>query len=115
MVAQCSEAAQGHENNGVEHGAEVYKTLWDMTYKAMGEYIAISGEQPKVVMSKLPSLLVLSKLSNPTVEDNRDVAKRVAPMAAAGLFVAFAISTIIGLSIGWGISMSHVISHLMGR
>ena len=64
-VAAASEAAQGHEANGVRPGSQEFKTLYNEVANKVQEYSHESGDPIDTLKAKLPALCAIERLANP--------------------------------------------------
>jgi hypothetical protein len=107
-VVAASEAAQGHEANGVRPGSQEFKTLYDEVAKKTQEYSHESGDPIDTLKAKLPALCAIERLANP---------QPVVPQNRLGLTLGIIIAAVLG-SIGMGAriglasGMAHWIAHL---
>ena len=107
-VAAASEAAQGHEANGVRPGSQEFKTLYNEVAKKLQEYSHDSGKPIDTLKAKLPALCAIEKLAHPdpVVPQNKIE-------LALGVMLAGVLGSIgIGVLIGLGTGMAHWIAHL---
>jgi hypothetical protein len=107
-VAAASEAAQGHEANGVRPGSQEFKTLYNEVAKKVQEYSHESGDPIDTLKAKLPALCAIERLANPepVVPQNRLA-------LTLGVITAAVLGSIgIGALIGLGTGMAHWIAHL---
>ena len=107
-VAAASEAAQGHEANGVRPGAQEFKTLYNEVAKKVQAYSHESGIPIDTLKAKLPALCAIERLANPDagVPQNR-------LGLTLGIVIAAVLGSIgIGVLIGLGTGMAHWIAHL---
>ena len=107
-VAAASEAAQGHEANGVRPGSQEFKTLYNEVAKKLQAYSHVSGDPIDTLKAKLPALCAIEKLANPDP---------VMPQNRLGLTLAIVIASVLGsiglgVLIGLGTGMAHWIAHL---
>jgi hypothetical protein len=107
-VVAASEAAQGHEANGLPPGSREFQTLFNEVASKVQEYSTESGDPLDTLKARLPALCALERLANaaPTVPRNR-----------AGLTLGILIATLMGAIvfgalIGLGTGMAHWIAHL---
>jgi hypothetical protein len=107
-VAAASEAAQGHEANGLPPGSREFKTLFDEVVRKVQEYSTESGDALDTLKARLPALCALERLAYPapTVPQNK-----------AGLTLSVVLTAVlgsigIGVLIGLGTGMAHWIAHL---
>ena len=72
-VAAASEAAQGHEANGVRPGSQEFKTLYNEVAKKVQAYSHESRVPIDTLKAKLPALCAIERLANPeaSVPQNR--------------------------------------------
>jgi len=107
-VAAASEAAQGHEANGVRPGAQEYKTLYNEVANKVQQYSRESGDPIDTLKAKLPALCAIERLAHPdpAVPHNR-------LGLTLGVVIASVLGSIgIGGLIGLGAGMAHWIAHL---
>jgi len=107
-VAAASEAAQGHEANGVRPGSQEFKTLYNDVAKKAQEYAHESGDPIDTLKAKLPSLCAVERLANPDP---------VMPQNRLGLTLGIVIAAVLGsvgtgALIGLATGMAHWIAHL---
>jgi hypothetical protein len=107
-VAAASEAAQGHEANGVRPGAQEFKTLYNEVARKLEGYSHESGHPIDTLKAKLPALCAIERLANPDP---------AAPQNRLGLTLGIIIAAVlgsigIGALIGLGAGMAHWIAHL---
>ena len=107
-VASASEAAQGHEANGVRPGAQEFKTLYN---EVAGEVQAYSHESRipiDSIRAKLPALCAVERLASP---DAAVPQKRLG--LTLGILIASVLGSIgLGTLIGLGTGIAHWIAHL---
>jgi hypothetical protein len=109
-VVAASEAAQGHEANGLPPGSREFKTLFSEVASKVQEYSTESGDPLDTLKARLPALCALERLANPAPS---------VPGKKAGLTLGILITAVlgpigIGGLIGLGTGMAHWISHLFG-
>ena len=109
-VAAASEAAQGHEANGVRPGGQEFKTLYNEVVKKVEEYSHNSGDPIDTLKAKLPALCAIERLANPEAS---------VPHNRLGLTLGVMLSGVlgsigIGVLIGLGTGMAHWIVRLFG-
>ncbi len=107
-VAAASEAAQGHEANGVRSGAQEFKTLYNEVAKKVQAYSHDSRVPIDTLKAKLPALCAIERLANPeaSVPQNR-------LGLTLGVVIASVLGSIgIGVLIGLGAGMAHWIARL---
>jgi len=107
-VAAASEAAQGHEANGVRPGSQEFKTLYNEVVKKVEEYSRESGDPIDTLKAKLPALCAIERLANP---------EPAVPQNKLGLTLGIVIAAVLGsvgmgVLIGLGTGMAHWIAHL---
>jgi hypothetical protein len=109
-VVAASEAAQGHEANGVRPGSQEFKTLYNEGAKKAHEYSHESGDPIDTLKAKLPALCAIERLARPDP---------VVPQNRLGLTLGIIIAAVLG-SIGMGAliglatGMAHWIVRLFG-
>ena len=109
-VVAASEAAQGHEANGLPPGSREFQTLFNEVASKVQEYSAESGDPLDTLKARLPALCALERLANPAPSVPRNKAG-----LTLGILIAAVIGPIgIGVLIGLGTGMAHWISHLFG-
>jgi hypothetical protein len=107
-VAAASEAAQGHEANGVRPGSQEFKTLYNEVAKKVQDYSHESGVPIDILKAKLPALCAIERLANPdaSVPQNR-------LGLTLGIIIAAILGSVgIGALIGLGTGMAHWIARL---
>ena len=109
-VVSASEAAQGHEANGLPPGSKQFKTLFDEVARKAQEYSTESGDPLDALKAKLPALCALERLAYPAP---------TVPWNKAGLTFGILIAALlgslgIGALIGLGAGMAHWIARLFG-
>src|ERR1017187_1571283 len=109
-VVAASEAAQGHEANGLPPGSREFKSLFGEVASKVQEYSTASGEPLDTLKARLPALCALERLANPASSVPRNTAG-----LTLGVLIAAVLGPIgIGAMIGLGTGMAHWISHLFG-
>jgi hypothetical protein len=109
-VVAASEAAQGHEANGLPPGSSEFKTLFSEVASKVQEYSIESGEPIDTLKARLPALCALERLANPTPTVPRNKTG-----LTLGILIAMLLGPVgIGVLIGLGTGMAHWISHLFG-
>jgi hypothetical protein len=109
-VVAASEAAQGHEANGLPPGSREFKTLFNDVASKLQEYSAESGDPLDTLKARLPALCALERLANPAPTGPRNKAG-----LTLGILITSLLGTIgLGVLIGLGTGMAHWISHLFG-
>ena len=109
-VAAASEAAQGHEANGVRPGSQEFKTLYNEVAKKLQEYSHDSGKPIDTLKAKLPALCAIERLAHPDP---------VVPSNRLGLTLGIIIAAVLGSTgmgalIGLASGMAHWIVRLFG-
>ncbi len=107
-VADASEAAQGHEANGVPPGSREFKTLFNEVARKVQEYSNESSQRIDTIRAKLPALCAIERLADPAP---------VAPQNRLGLTLGVVVAGVVGsigmgVLIGLGTGMAHWIAHL---
>jgi hypothetical protein len=107
-VVAASEAAQGHEANGVRPGSQEFKTLYNGLANRLREYSNVSCDPIDTLKAKLPALCAIEKLAHPDP---------VVPQNKIGLTLGVMLAGVlgsigIGVLIGLGAGMAHWIAHL---
>ena len=109
-VVAASEAAQGHEANGLPPGSREFQTLFDEVASKVEEYSAESGDPLDTLKARLAALCALERLANPAPTVPRNKAG-----LTIGILIAMLLGPIgIGVLIGLGTGMAHWISHMFG-
>jgi hypothetical protein len=109
-VVAASEAAQGHEANGLLPGSREFQTLFEEIAAKVQEYSTESGDLVDTLKARLPALCALERLANPAPTVPRDKAR-----LTLGILITSLLGTLgIGALIGLGAGMAHWISHLFG-
>ena len=107
-VAAASEAAQGHEANGVQPGSQEYKTLCNELTKQVQAYSHESGHPIDRLKAKLPALCAIERLAHPD-----PVVPHHRLGLALGIIIASVLGSIgVGALIGLGAGMAHWIARL---
>jgi hypothetical protein len=107
-VVAASEAAQGHEANGLPPGSGEFKTLFNEVASKVQEYSSESGDPLDTLKARLPALCALERLANPASTVPRNKAG-----LTLGILIAAVLGPIgIGALIGLGTGMAHWIAHL---
>jgi len=107
-VAAASEAAQGHEANGVRPGSQEFKTLYNEVARKVQDYSHESGILVDTLKAKLPALCAIERLANPGpgVPQNKFG-------LTLGIIIAAVLGSVgIGVLIGLGTGMAHWIARL---
>jgi hypothetical protein len=107
-VVAASEAAQGHETNGLPPGSREFQTLFNEIAGKVQEYSTESGEPLNALKARLPAFCALERLANPAP---------TVPVNKTGLTLGILITAVlgpigIGALIGLGTGMAHWIAHL---
>jgi len=109
-VVSASEAAQGHEANGLPPGSREFQTLFSEVASKVQEYSTESGEPFDTLKARLPTLCALERLANPAPAVPRNKAG-----LTFGILIAAVLGPIgIGALIGLGAGMAHWIARLFG-
>ena len=109
-VVAASEAAQGHEANGLPPGSREFKTLFNEVIAKVQEYSSASGDPLEALKARLPALCALERLANPASAVPRNKVGLTLGILTAMLLGPIGIGALIGLGTG----MAHWISHLFG-
>ena len=109
-VVAASEAAQGHEANGLPPGSREFKTLFDEVVRKVQEYSTESGDPLDTLQARLPALCALERLAYPAP---------IVPRNKAGLTFGILIAALLGslgmgALIGLGAGMAHWIARIFG-
>ena len=86
-VVAASEAAQGHEANGLPPGSREFQTLFNEVASKVEEYSAVSGEPLDTLKARLPALCALERFANPAPS---------VPRNKAGLTLGILIAAVLG-------------------
>src|ERR1035437_9428654 len=72
-VVAASEAAQGHEANGLPPGSREFRMLYNEVASKVQEYSTVSAEPLDILKARLPALCALERLASPaaTVPRNK--------------------------------------------
>jgi hypothetical protein len=107
-VVAASEAAQGHEANGLPPGSKEFKTLFDGVVRKVQEHSTESGDHLDTLQARLPALCALERLAYPapTVPRNK------AGLTLGILFASVLGSVGIGALVGLGTGIAHWIARL---
>ena len=106
-VAAASEAAQGHEANGVRPGSHEFKTLYNEVAGKVQAYSHESRIPIDTLKAKLPALCAIERLASPDAG---------VPQSRLGLTLGILIASVLG-SIGLGtlIGLGTGIAHWIAR
>ena len=107
-VAAASEAAQGHEANGVPPGSQEFKMLYNEVVKKVEEYSHNSGDPIDTLKAKLPALCAIERLANPQASVHQNRLGLTLGVVIASLLGSIGAGALIGLGAG----MAHWIAHL---
>ena len=107
-VVAASEAAQGHEANGLPPGSREFKTLFDEAVRKVQEYSTESGDPLDTLKARLPALCALERLAFPAPTVPRNKAGLTLGIFIAALLGSLGMGALIGLASG----MAHWIAHL---
>ena len=109
-VVAASEAAQGHEANGLPPGSREFKSLFGEVASKVQEYSTESGEPLDTLKVRLPALCALERLANPAPSVHRNKTG-----LTLGILIAMLLGPLgLGALIGLGTGMAHWIAHLFG-
>jgi hypothetical protein len=107
-VVAASEAAQGHEANGLSPGSMEFQTLFSEVVSQVQKYSTESGDPLDTLKARLPALCALERLANPAPSVPR---KKTG--LTLGILIAAVLGPIVfGTLIGLGTGMAHWIAHL---
>ena len=109
-VVAASEAAQGHEANGLPPGSREFQTLFNEVASKVEEYSSEFGDPLDTLKARLPALCALERLANPAPSVPRNKTGLTIGILIAMLLGPLGIGVLIGLETG----MAHWISHLFG-
>jgi hypothetical protein len=104
----ASEAAQGHEANGLPPGSREFRTLFNEVASKVQEYSTESGDPLDTLKARLPAFCALERLANPAAT----VPRNKAGLTLGVLILALLAPIGIGALIGLGTGMAHWIAHL---
>jgi hypothetical protein len=107
-VVAASEAAQGHEANGLPPGSREFKTLFDEVVHKVQEYSTEYGDPLDTLKARLPALCALERLAYPAPTVPRNKAGLTLGIIIAAILGSIGIGALIGLATG----MAHWIAHL---
>jgi hypothetical protein len=107
-VVAASEAAQGHEANGLPPGSREFQTLFNEVASKVQGYSTESGDPLDTLKARLPALCALERLASPaaTVQRNK------AGLTLGILMLALLGPIVFGGLIGLGTGIAHWIAHL---
>jgi hypothetical protein len=112
-VAAASEAAQGHEANGLQPGADHFRQLYESVEDAMLQYRSKGGTESSFeIEAKLPNILVLKRLANPPAQAPKT---SVPTMGIVAVLASVILTVWISCLVGFGEGIIHFLSHLVGR
>ena len=106
----ASEAAQGHEANGLPSGPREFKTLFDEVVRKVQEYSSESGDPFDTIQARLPALCARERLAYPAPTVPRNKAGLTFGILIAALLGSLGMGALIGLGAG----MAHWIARLFG-
>ena len=109
-VVAASEAAQGHEANGLPPGSKEFKTLFDEVVRKVQEYSTESGDPLDTLQARLPALCALERLAYPAPTVPRNKAGLTFGILSAAVLGPIGMGALIGLGAG----MAHWIARLFG-
>ena len=107
-VVAASEAAQGHEANGLPPGSREFKTLFEEVARKVQGYSTESGDPLDTLKARLPALCALERLAHPAPTVPRNKAGLTLGVLVAGVAGSIGMGVLIGLGTG----MAHWIAHL---
>jgi len=107
-VVAASEAAQGHEANGLPPGSREFRTLFNEVASKVQEYSTESGDPLDTLKARLPAFCALERLANPAATVPRNKAGLTLGILILALLAPIGIGALIGLGTG----MAHWIAHL---
>jgi len=107
-VVAASEAAQGHEANGLPPGSREYQTLFTEVASKVQDYSTDSAQPLDSLKARLPALCALERLANPA----STVPRNKAGLTLGVLIAAILGPIVFGALIGLGTGMAHWIAHL---
>jgi hypothetical protein len=107
-VVAASEAAQGHEANGLPPGSREFQTLFNEVTGKVKNYSVESGDSLDTLNARLPALCALERLANPA----SSVPRNKAGLTLGILIVAVLGPIVFGALIGLGTGIAHWIAHL---
>jgi hypothetical protein len=109
-VVAASEAAPGHEANGLPPCSSEFQTLFNEVASKVQKYSTASGDPLDTLKARLPALCALERLANPAASVRRNKAG-----LTLGILIAAILGPIVfGALLGLGSGMAHWISHLFG-
>jgi hypothetical protein len=107
-VVAASEAAQGHEANGLQPGSREFQTLFNEVANKVKDYSVESGDPLDTLKARLPALCALERLASPAATIPRNKAG-----LTLGILIAAVLGPIVfGALIGLGTGIAHWIAHL---
>ena len=109
-VVAASEAAQGHEANGLPPGSREFKTLFSEVASKVQKYSTESGDPLDTLKARLPALCALERLAYPAPTVPRNKAGLTLEILIAALLGSLGMGALVGLGAG----MAHWIAHLFG-
>ncbi len=109
-VAAASEAAQGHEANGLPPGSREFQTLFNEVADKVQEYSTESGDPLDTLKARLPALCAIERLAHPAPPVPRNKTGLSVGILIATLLGTLGIGALIGLATG----MAHWIARLFG-
>jgi hypothetical protein len=110
-VVAASEAAQGHEANGLLPGSPEFKTLYDEVVAKVLAYPKESGDSMDALKARLPALCAMERPAHPPSTVPRNKAS-----TTVGIFLVAIIGRIgDGAQIGLSAGMAHWIAHLFAQ
>ena len=109
-VAAASEAAQGHEANGLPAGSREFQMLFNEVARKVQEYSTESGDPFDTLKARLPALCAIERLAHPAPS----VSRNKVGLALGFLLASFLGTLGMGALIGLGSGMAHWIARLFG-
>jgi len=107
-VVAASEAAQGHEANGVRPGSQEFKTLYNELAKKVEEYSHESGDPMDTLKANLPALCAIERLAHPEPGVSQNKIGLTLGIIIAAVPGSIGMGALIDLATG----MAHWIAHL---
>ena len=107
-IVAASEAAQGHEANGMPPGSMEFQTLFNEVASKVQKYSTESGYPLDTLRATLPALCALERLANPASTMPRNKTGLTLGILIAALLGPLGLGALIGVATG----MAHWISHL---
>ena len=117
-VVAASEAAQGHEANGLPPGSREFKTLFDEVVRKVQEHSTESGDPIDNLKARLPALCALERLAYPAPTVPRNKAGLTLGILIAALLGSFGMGALAlqtRLIIAFGGGQAYVVGRAGGR